>query len=145
MRKWIGQYVMPEGIFPAFIEVADPQPTERKSMLKKDELANPRSCLSRAAPEEPIFVLRGKDALAAQTVRLWAAMALGRHEPDKIVDALQLADMMDAWRKQLPPPPVDPGPMFCESATEPGPRYTGDLVGSIIQGRPFSAERYCKD
>lgn len=66
-------------------------------MIKKDELRGPHSCLNKAAPEEPIFVLRAKDPLAAQTVRLWAAMASGVHEIDKIGEAKALADDMEAW------------------------------------------------
>jgi len=72
-------------------------------MLKQMELANPTSCLNKAAPDEPVFVLRAKDALAAQTVRLWAAMAFERHEPEKLKEALDLADRMDKWRQERQP------------------------------------------
>jgi hypothetical protein len=69
-------------------------------MLKKDELAINTSCLNKATPTEPVFVLRAKDAFAAQTVRLWAAMAEGSHEPEKIEEALELAERMYQWRAQ---------------------------------------------
>lgn len=69
-------------------------------MLKCDELKDPKSCFNKAAPEEPVFVLRAKDAVAAQTVRHWATMAVGVHEPKKIESALQLADAMDTWRQR---------------------------------------------
>lgn len=68
-------------------------------MLKKLELAKTFSCLSKAKPDEPIFVIRAKDELASQTLRLWAAMAEGIHEPEKISEALQCAEDMDKWRK----------------------------------------------
>lgn len=41
-------------------------------MLKRDELKGP-SCLTSAADDEPIFVLRSSDELAPGIVREWAA------------------------------------------------------------------------
>ena len=68
-------------------------------MLKREELSKPNSCLNRAASDEPIFTLRAKDPHAAQTLRHWAAMSEGTHEPEKIEEALTLAYQMEAWRK----------------------------------------------
>lgn len=66
-------------------------------MLKRDELTNPDSCLSKAADDEPIFVLRAQDATAAIAVRQWARYSgLPRDHP-KYQEAMQLAAMMDAW------------------------------------------------
>jgi hypothetical protein len=73
-------------------------------VIKRDELKSPTSCLNKAGPEEPVFVLRAKDALAAQTVRHWATMAHDEHEPAKLQEALKLADEMDAWRRKNAPP-----------------------------------------
>lgn len=69
--------------------------------LKHIELANPASCLNKAAHDEPVFVLRANDPLAAQAVRLWAAMAIGgaHHEPGKVQNALKLAEEMEQWRR----------------------------------------------
>jgi hypothetical protein len=73
-------------------------------MATKDEelegLALGESCLSRAAGDEPLFVLRAKDPAAATIVRMWAQLALSfaMHEPEKIWDAINLADRMVAWR-----------------------------------------------
>jgi hypothetical protein len=67
-------------------------------MLKKDELLSTSSCLNKADPLEPIFVLRAKDRFAAQAVRLWAAMAVEGHEEDKLAEAHDLAARMDEWR-----------------------------------------------
>lgn len=69
-------------------------------MLKFEELRTDTSCLNKADSNEPIFVLRAKDPFAAQAVRLWAAMSVGRHEPEKIEEANTLAYQMEAWRKQ---------------------------------------------
>ncbi len=52
-------------------------------MIKNQELLNQKSCLNKAAPDEPIFVLRAKDKLAPQTLRHWVAIAFGVHEPEK--------------------------------------------------------------
>lgn len=77
-------------------------------MLKKHELANPTSCLNKAAPDEPVFVLRAKDPFAAQTVRLWAAMSEGHHEGDKIHEALKLASEMEEWLEERMPKSILP-------------------------------------
>lgn len=84
-------------------------------MIKSLELCDPGSCLNKAAPDEPVFVLRAKDPRAAQAVRLWAAMSAGRHEDSKINEALALADQMDEWRDKFvsrePVPTMDPPSM----------------------------------
>lgn len=73
-------------------------------MIKAHELTTPTSCFNKAAPHEPVFVLRAKDPMAAMAVRHWATMALGKHETEKIVEAQKLADEMDEWRKRNAPP-----------------------------------------
>jgi hypothetical protein len=70
--------------------------------IKRDELANPRSCLNKARPDEPLFVLRANDPTAAQVVRLWVAMNDGRQPPDKCGEALECADRMEKWHGQQP-------------------------------------------
>lgn len=80
-------------------------------MEKQAELRDPKSCLNKAAAFEPIFVLRAKDAHAAQTVRLWAAMAVNSHEPQKVDSALALAEQMDKWRSANVPQACDPAPV----------------------------------
>lgn len=80
-------------------------------MIKRMELLTPTSCLNRAHPEEPVFVLRAKDPLAAMAVRHWATMAFGRHEADKLKEAEKLADQMDAWRAQNIPQCARPLPV----------------------------------
>lgn len=67
--------------------------------IKRDEIADPNSCLNRAGDDEPVFVLRAKDPLAARTVRDWAARAVlsGKHD-DRAIEANRFADAMEAWR-----------------------------------------------
>lgn len=78
-------------------------------MNKQGELSNPTSCLNKAAAGEPLFVLRAKDPHAPMAVRHWAAMAHGHHEPEKIDEALALADKMEVWRSHNVKPDALPG------------------------------------
>lgn len=64
------------------------------------------ACYDRAAPNEPIFVLRAQDLFAPAVVRYWAYLASGGppidHIPllrasEKTADALQCAVDMEAW------------------------------------------------
>lgn len=54
--------------------------------------------------EEPTFILRGKDAVAADAIRCWAALAHAAGAPEATVEqALQQADRFDAYAvKKLP-------------------------------------------
>ena len=83
-------------------------------MDKQDALRSPTSCLNKAGPFEPIFVIRAKDPLAAQTVRLWAQMAINQHEPEKVDEAMHLADQMEKWRDANVPtmPSVESMPAY---------------------------------
>lgn len=69
-------------------------------MKKQLELSTPTSCLNKAAPDEPVFVLRAKDPLAPITVRHWATMSEGKHEPAKLAEARNLASEMEDWRNK---------------------------------------------
>lgn len=76
--------------------------------IRRDEIADPNSCLNRAADDEPIFVLRAKDPLAAKLVEDWAARAIveGLHE-EKPQQAFRYAQAMKAWRgKHFPTAPA---------------------------------------
>ena len=46
-----------------------------RPMIKRDELADPNSCLNKAADDEPIFVLRAQDFLAPAAVTRWLHLA----------------------------------------------------------------------
>lgn len=72
-------------------------------MQKNREIADPESCLNRSEDDEPLFVLRAKDPIAAIIVRRWAQAADYEklHEPEKIAEALELADAMDEYRVRL--------------------------------------------
>ena len=59
-------------------------------------------CYQNAGPDEPMFVLLGRDKHAAGLVRLWAML---RHkdgeDEDKVAEALACADAMDAHARAL--------------------------------------------
>ena len=65
-------------------------------MRKRDELADPGSCLGKAEDDEPLFVLRAKDPLSSTTVRAWAEYAAksGLHERGKIDEARVLRGLV---------------------------------------------------
>ena len=56
------------------------------------------TCLAKAAPDEPIFVLRAQDALAPMVVRYWATLARERGVGTaKLDEAEALAQLMEQW------------------------------------------------
>lgn len=59
-------------------------------------------CYANAAPDEPMFVLLGRDPLAGVLVRVWAAVRIARGESvEKCLEALQCASAMDRWVEGL--------------------------------------------
>lgn len=71
-------------------------------MRKREELTNPRSCMSKATEDEMTFVLLGRDAAAPVAIRAWVAerVRLGKNHvtDDQIVEALECAAAMEADR-----------------------------------------------
>lgn len=69
-------------------------------MLKRDELADPNSCLNRAADDEMIFVLLGHDVAAPHAIREWGLERVlrGKNHADdaQIVEALKCAAAIEA-------------------------------------------------
>jgi len=69
-------------------------------MRKRDELTDPRSCMSRARDDEWLFVLLGRDAAAPVAVRAWIEerIRLGKNKRDdpQILDALLWIDEVEA-------------------------------------------------
>lgn len=63
-----------------------------------------KGCLANAAFEEPIFILRAQDALAADLVEKWAIWArAGGTSPDKVNEAMNLAEEMRRWQNRKHP------------------------------------------
>ena len=59
-------------------------------------------CYFNADPDEPMFILLGRDRHAPELVRLWAHKRRMQGEsPEKIAEAEACADAMDKWRVEL--------------------------------------------
>lgn len=73
-------------------------------MIRKEEILNPESCLNRADPDEPLFVLRAHDITAPDVVRFWAQerLRIGKNEShdEQIREAFALAERMEQWKAQ---------------------------------------------
>ena len=71
-------------------------------MRKQFEQADPESCLNRAQNNEMLFVLRGHDVCAAETIRewCWKRILRGKNklEDKQIREALAAADIMERER-----------------------------------------------
>lgn len=73
-------------------------------MIKREELTNPRSCMSRAQDDEPTFVLLARDITAPGAIRAWCRRRIetGKNciTDPQIKEALALADAMEDWRRK---------------------------------------------
>jgi hypothetical protein len=71
-------------------------------VIKKEELSNPDSCMSRAKDDEMTFVLLARDAAAPSTIRVWCEhrIGLGKNvwNDPQILEALKCADEMERQR-----------------------------------------------
>lgn len=69
---------------------------------KEMELAaQGKGCLGKAADDEPLFILRGKDKLSPTLVRLWADLAaLHGCGKEKVREARNLAERMEDYQQR---------------------------------------------
>lgn len=89
-------------------------------MIKSKEIAGP-SCLTSAADDEPVFVLRANDELAPQTILDWADKycfskggwnRMTKRQQEKCTEAAGLANEMRHWKATHPAPaPVATAPL----------------------------------
>lgn len=74
-------------------------------MRKKDELADPNSCINRAEPDEPTFVLLGRDPAAPATIQKWITfrIAQGKNElgDPQVKEAYTIAEQMKRYYKEV--------------------------------------------
>lgn len=67
-------------------------------MIKREELTNPASCMSRAKDDEMTFVLLGRDAAAPAAIHAWVSerIRLGKNtvNDSQIIEALRCAEAM---------------------------------------------------
>ncbi len=62
------------------------------------------SRIGTAAPGEPVFIVKGSDVVAGDTVRAWASLAAKAGTPAEVLElALQQADAMDRWGHKKKP------------------------------------------
>jgi hypothetical protein len=69
-------------------------------MIKRRELTDPASCMSRARDDEMTFVLLERDETAPATIRWWVGERIrrGKNRADdpQILDALECARLMES-------------------------------------------------
>lgn len=74
-------------------------------MIKRDELSNPDSCMSRALPHERTFVLLARDEIAPKAIREWCRLRClhGKNsvKDPQIREALECADLMELERNDI--------------------------------------------
>lgn len=64
-------------------------------------------CYSKAEPDEPMFVLLGRDPMAGALVRAWAELRRMSGEAEgKVAEARACAVAMDEWAKALGKQPL---------------------------------------
>lgn len=72
-------------------------------MRKMQEMTKGDSCLNKAAPDEPVFVLRANPLTnrfgRCPVLRLRIAYGMNEPTDPKLVEAAKLADEMEEWRK----------------------------------------------
>jgi hypothetical protein len=92
LTNWAEKAMPHTGHRPEHVQTAD------------EQFALPSSTLKRAHPDEPVFVLRGADVLAAKTVEYWAYLAhLNGSDAVTIAGALKIARAMRDWTRKLIP------------------------------------------
>jgi len=73
-------------------------------------------CYANAAPDEPMFILLGRDRHMQLLVRLWALLRHREGEPEeKIAEALQCAKLAEEWQKKLCKNPFAERPHYVEA------------------------------
>ena len=83
-------------------------------MIKAQEKNDPKSCFNKALEGEMLFVLLGRDAVAADTVRYWARRRIekGLNTPSdsQMAEAIDAAELMEKqaaaskrWNKSRKP------------------------------------------
>jgi hypothetical protein len=72
-------------------------------MIKREELTNPKSCMSRAQDDEMTFVLLARDRAAPAAIKAWVAerIRLGKNHPldEQIREAEACADKMIQYQQ----------------------------------------------
>ncbi len=71
-------------------------------MIKREELTDPSSCMSKAREDEMTFVLLGRDPAAPAAILAWVQerIRLGKNDllDEQIIEALACAELMEHSR-----------------------------------------------
>lgn len=72
--------------------------------IEREKAARGEGCLGKAHDDEPVFILRAQDSLAADLVELWSirANSVGCTW-DKVREAKELAEEMRNWHTRKNP------------------------------------------
>jgi hypothetical protein len=77
----------------------------RRLKVETKAKPSPEGCYARALPDEPMFILLGRDRCAPDAIRRWAdertRLAIEEdwsEDPERITDAVDTADAMERWR-----------------------------------------------
>lgn len=95
----------------------------------------PYDCYTKAAPDEPIFILRAKDPIAPIMVQMWARLTeyfAKEHKQSvddvKLIEAFNCAEQMRIWRTEL----VKDAPCICGHTKE--QHNTIQDFGPVLKG-----------
>jgi hypothetical protein len=77
-------------------------------------------CYANAAPDEPMFVLLGRDRHAPLLVRIWVLLRHreGKEDDAKLEEAVQCAAAMEQWQLGLGKKPFDNRPAMATQLLE---------------------------
>lgn len=113
-----GYPVKPPLLYSRITGSCRPCRTKEFDLLKKAEIEDSQSCWNRAAQDEPVFILLGRDPAMAPTIQFWAdyRIEIGKNQPldQEIMDARLLAEYVKyrPYRLSVPPavslPPLKP-------------------------------------
>lgn len=77
-----------------------------------------RACLAKRLPEEPVFILLGRDPDAGNIVRLWAERRRDAGDPEHAGPVFAIADAMDVWAATHSPETAPPKPAYLALASQ---------------------------
>ena len=77
-----------------FLDADNPLVTINESLV-------PDTCLSKAADDEPIFILRGHDPEASKAIEMWMILSAGSIDLEKHQEAQKCADPSESNQREI--------------------------------------------
>jgi hypothetical protein len=114
-------------------------------MTKDDVTVNSkanRDCLAKAKPDEPMFIILGRDPDGGNIVRLWAQRRFDAGDTEHAEQVFKIADAMDAWRAAGHRPESAPEPQAYAAmrAADPSTAEKLELAKEALEGIERIAE-----